>query len=36
MAENTKRCDFCGKEYKEVELSEKGIVLYKSKAEVQS
>ena len=34
MAENTKRCDFCGKEYKEVELSEKGIVLYKSKAEV--
>lgn len=32
MAGNTKRCDFCGKEYTEQELSEKGIVLYKSKA----
>lgn len=29
-----KKCDFCGKEYTEEELSEKGIVLYKSKAEV--
>ena len=29
-----KKCDFCGKEYTEGELSEKGIVLYKSKAEV--
>ena len=30
----TKKCDFCGKEYTEEELSEKGVVLYKSKAEV--
>lgn len=34
MAENTKKCNFCGKEYTEEELSEKGIVLYKSKADV--
>lgn len=34
MAENTKKCNFCGKEYTEEELSEKGIVLYKSKANV--
>ena len=29
-----KKCDFCGKEYTEEELNEKGIVLYKSKADV--
>lgn len=31
---NTKKCNFCGKEYSEEELNEKGVVLYKSKAEV--
>lgn len=35
MSDNTtKTCNFCGKEYTEEELKEKGIVLYKSKAEV--
>ena len=33
MAEVTKVCNFCGKEYTEEELVDKGVVLYKSKVE---
>lgn len=33
MAENTKRCDFCGKEYTAEDLDKGDIVLYKSKTE---
>ena len=33
MAEVTKICNFCGKEYTEEELVDKGVVLYKSKVE---